>query len=176
MRKILLILFLQFSFAQSLEVKVDSDQSYLSYHGNHPAHQWVGTSNQILGTFLFNQENPELSKVDLSVPVFSIDSRNSNRDSNMLDVIEDYFYPVVSFTSSRIEKKDNHYQVVGDLLFHGVKKEISLPVDLLIEEDRVIVRSNFEIRLSDYQIKRPSLLAIRINNVITIEFYLVGKL
>ena len=176
MRKILLILFLQFSFAQSLEVKVDSDQSYLSYHGNHPAHQWIGTSNQILGTFLFNQENPELSKVDLSVPVFSIDSKNSNRDSNMLDVIEDYFYPVVSFTSSRIEKKDNHYQVVGDLLFHGVKKEISLPVDLLIEEDRVIVRSNFEIRLSDYQIKRPSLLTIRINNVITVEFYLVGKL
>ena len=67
----------------------------------------------------------------------------------MLDVIEDYFYPVVSFTSSRIEKKDNHYQIVGHLLFHGVKKEVSLPVDLLIEENRVIVKSNFEIKLSD---------------------------
>ncbi|GIT56616.1 MAG: hypothetical protein Ct9H300mP18_00450 [Candidatus Neomarinimicrobiota bacterium] len=93
----------------------------------------------------------------------------------MLDVIEDYFYPIVSFTSSRIEKKDNHYRVVGNLFFHGVTKEVSLPVDLLIEDDRVIVKSNFEIRLSDYKIKRPSLLAIRINNVITIEFYLVGK-
>ena len=175
MRKIFLLLFLQFSFAQSFEIKIDSDQSYLSYYGNHPAHQWVGTSNQILGTFLFDQANPELSKVDLSVPVFSIDSKNSNRDSNMLDVIEDYFYPIVSFTSSRIEKKDSQYLVIGNLFFHGVTKEVSLPVDLLIEDDRVIVKSNFEIRLSDYQIKRPSLLAIRINNVITIEFYLVGK-
>ena len=175
MRKIFLILFLQFSFAQSFEIKIDSDQSYLSYYGNHPAHQWVGTSNQIFGTFLFDQANPELSKVDLSVPVFSIDSKNSNRDSNMLDVIEDYFYPIVSFTSSRIEKKDSQYLVIGNLFFHGVTKEVSLPVDLLIEDDRVIVKSNFEIRLSEYQIKRPSLLAIRINNVITIEFYLVGK-
>lgn len=74
-----------------------------------------------------------------------------------------------------LKKKDNHYRVVGNLFFHGVTKEVSLPVDLLIEDDRVIVKSNFEIRLSDYQIKRPSLLAIRINNVITIEFYLVGK-
>ncbi len=176
MRKILLILFLQFSFAQSFEIKIDSDQSYLSYYGDHPAHQWVGTSNQILGTFLFNKDNPKLSTVDLSVPVFSIDSKNSNRDSNMLDAIEEYFYPVVSFTSSRIEKEDNYYQVIGNLFFHGVKKEVSLPVDLQIKEDRVIIKSSFEIRLSDYQIKRPSLLAIRINDVITIEFYLVGRL
>jgi len=45
-----------------------------------------------------------------------------------------------------------------------------------VAEDRVIIKSSFEIRLSDYQIKRPSLLAIRINDVITIEFYLVGRL
>ena len=68
------------------------------------------------------------------------------------------------------------FNVIGNLFFHGVKKEVSLPVDLQIKEDRVIIKSSFEIRLSDYQIKRPSLLAIRINDVITIEFYLVGRL
>ena len=94
----------------------------------------------------------------------------------MLDVIEDYFYPVVSFKSYKIQRKGNRYQIDGAMDFHGVKKEISVPVDLQINDNMIIVESIFNIKLTDYNIKRPSLLTIKIKDTIKIKFYLVGYL
>ena len=92
MRKLIIILFFQVIFAQGVPVTIDVEQSFISYDGRHPAHNWTGVSKEIKGSFIFDIDNPTLSNVDLFVPVFSFDSKNSNRDSNMLDVIEDYFY------------------------------------------------------------------------------------
>jgi polyisoprenoid-binding protein YceI len=122
MRKLIIILFFQVAFAQGVPVTIDADQSFISYDGRHPAHNWTGVSKEIKGSFIFDKDNPTASNVDLFVPVFSFDSKNSNRDSNMLDVIEDYFYPTVSFTSSGIIKQENQYYIKGLLFFHGIKK------------------------------------------------------
>jgi len=177
MKKIGLIFLCSFVIGQNaVPVTIDLDKSYLSYDGSHPAHKWSGTSNQIIGSFLYNKSDPELSTVDLYVPVITIDSKNSNRDSNMLDVVEDYFYPVVRFTSSTIERMDNRYQINGEIDFHGVKKKISIPVDLQINGEVITVESIFNIQLTDYNIKRPSLLTIKIKDTIQIRFYLFGYL
>ena len=96
MKKIILILFFQFLFSQSL-VDFDLSKSFISYDGKHPAHNWTGISKDIQGTFELNEEDLTKSKVDLFVPVFSFDSKNANRDSNMLDVVEEYYYPYVRF-------------------------------------------------------------------------------
>ena len=142
MKKIVFILFCSFLIGQTVvPVSIDLNKSYLSYDGSHPAHKWSGKSNQIMGSFFYNKSNPELSTVDLYVPVITIDSKNSNRDSNMLDVVEDYFYPVVRFTSEKIERKDNKYQINGEIDFHGVKKKISIPATLQINDKVLTVES-----------------------------------
>ena len=174
MKKLIVILFLQSVFAQEVSVAIDLEESFISYDGKHPAHNWTGISKEIKGSFVFDIDNPTLSTVDLYAPVFSFDSKNSNRDSNMLDVIEDYFYPVVSFTSSSITKKENQYYINGILFFHGIKKEMMIPVNFNIDNQKIIVDTSFSISLSDYKIKRPSLLTIKMKNDITIKFYLVG--
>jgi polyisoprenoid-binding protein YceI len=92
----------------------------------------------------------------------------------MLDVIEDYFYPVVSFTSSSITKKENQYYINGILFFHGIKKEMMIPVNLNIDNQKIIVDADFTISLSDYKIKRPSLLTIKMKDDVAIKFFLVG--
>ena len=174
MRKLIIILFFQVAFAQGVPVTIDVDQSFISYDGRHPAHNWTGVSKEIKGSFIFDKDNPTASNVDLFVPVFSFDSKNSNRDSNMLDVIEDYFYPTVSFTSSEITKEDNGYLITGVLFFHGVQKEITIPVNFILDNKKIEVDANFSISLSDYKIKRPSLLTIKMKDSITIKFFLVG--
>ena len=174
MRKLIIILFFQVAFAQGVPVTIDVDQSFISYDGRHPAHNWTGVSKEIKGSFIFDRDNPTASNVDLFVPVFSFDSKNSNRDSNMLDVIEDYFYPTVSFTSSEITKEDNGYLITGILFFHGVKKEITIPVNFILDDKKIIVDADFSVSLSDYEIKRPSLLTIKMKDDISIKFYLVG--
>ena len=174
MRKLIIILFFQVVFAQGVPVTIDVEQSFISYDGRHPAHNWTGVSKEIKGSFIFDKDNPTASNVDIFVPVFSFDSKNSNRDSNMLDVIEDYFYPTVSFTSSEITKEDNGYLITGTLFFHGVKKEITIPVNLILDDKKIIVDADFSVSLSDYEIKRPSLLTIKMKDDISIKFYLVG--
>ena len=176
MRKLIIILFFQVIFAQGVPVTIDVEQSFISYDGRHPAHNWTGVSKEIKGSFIFDIDNPTSSNVDLFVPVFSFDSKNSNRDSNMLDVIEDYFYPTVSFTSSEITKEDNGYSITGILFFHGVQKEITIPVNFILDDKKIIVDADFSVSLSDYKIKRPSLLTIKMKDDIEIKFFLIGSI
>ena len=176
MRKLIIILFFQVVFAQGVPVTIDVDQSFISYDGRHPAHNWTGVSKEIKGSFIFNKDNPTASNIDLFVPVFSFDSKNSNRDSNMLDVIEDYFYSTVSFTSSEIIKQENQYYIKGLLFFHGIKKEITIPVNFTLDDKKIKVDADFSISLTDYKIKRPSLLTIKMKDDITIKLFLVGSI
>ena len=176
MRKLIIILFFQIAFAQGVPVTIEVDQSFISYDGRHPAHNWTGVSKEIKGSFIFDKDNPTASNVDLFVPVFSFDSKNSNRDSNMLDVIEDYFYPTVSFTSSGIIKQENQYYIKGLLFFHGIKKEITIPVNFTLDDKKIKVDADFSISLTDYKIKRPSLLTIKMKDDIAIKFFLVGSI
>jgi polyisoprenoid-binding protein YceI len=176
MRKLIIILFFQVAFAQGVPVTIDADQSFISYDGRHPAHNWTGVSKEIKGSFIFDKDNPTASNVDLFVPVFSFDSKNSNRDSNMLDVIEDYFYPTVSFTSSGIIKQENQYYIKGLLFFHGIKREITIPVNFTLDDKKIKVDADFSISLTDYKIKRPSLLTIKMKDDIAIKFFLVGSI
>jgi len=174
MKKLVYILFFQYLFAQSI-INFDLNESFISYDGKHPAHNWTGISKEIQGTFELNKEDLTQSKVDLFVPVFSFDSKNANRDSNMLDVVEEYYYPYVRFISSKIEKVDDGFNVVGNLSFHGITKEFTIPVSLIQDDKRIIVESDFSIMLTDFKIKRPSLLTIKIRNQIDIKVFLVGS-
>ena len=174
MKKLSYIIFFQFLFAQSL-VNFDLDESFISYDGKHPAHNWTGISKEIQGTFELNNEDLTQSKVDLFVPVFSFDSKNANRDSNMLDVVEEYYYPYVRFISSKIEKTNDGFDVYGNLIFHGITKEFIIPVSLRQNKNRIIVESDFSIMLMDFKIRRPSLLTIKIRNQVDIKVFLVGS-
>ena len=174
MKKLVYILFFQYLFAQSI-INFDLNESFISYDGKHPAHNWTGISKEIQGTFELNKEDLTQSKVDLFVPVFSFDSKNANRDSNMLDVVEEYYYPYVRFISSKIEKVDDGFNVVGNLSFHGITKEFTIPVSLTQDDKRIVVESDFSIMLTDFKIRRPSLLTIKIRNQIDIKVFLVGS-
>ena len=175
MRKIIYILFIQCLLAQSL-VEFDLNKSFISYDGKHPAHNWTGVSKDIQGTFEINEKDLTQSTVDLFVPVFSFDSKNANRDSNMLDVVEEYYYPFVRFTSSKINKLESGLDVVGNLSFHGITKEFIIPVELNEDNENIIVTSDFSIMLTDFKIKRPALLTIKIRNQVDIKVYLVGSI
>ena len=175
MKKLIFILFLQSLYAQSL-VQFDLSKSFISYDGKHPAHNWTGVSKETQGTFEINKQDLTQSKVDLYVPVFSFDSKNANRDSNMLDVVEEYYYPFVRFTSSKIIKIENGFNVTGNLSFHGITKELTVPVNLDEDNETVIVSSDFSIMLSDFKIKRPALLTVKIRNQVDLKVFLVGSI
>ena len=57
--------------------------------------------------------------------------------------------------------QENQYYIKGFLFFHGIKKEITIPVNFTLDDKKIKVDADFSISLTDYKIKRPSLLTIK---------------
>ncbi|SVA34839.1 uncharacterized protein METZ01_LOCUS87693, partial [marine metagenome] len=64
--------------AQTYEIK----GAQVKYYGSHVFGDWIGISNDLNGSIFYDKNNSN-HKAELQVALRSLDSRNSNRDSNM---------------------------------------------------------------------------------------------
>ncbi len=179
MKKIILTLlvFSAFQFAQKQQVIIDSTISYVKYTGAHFLHNWSGQSTIINGEILIDLENPLTSKINISIPIMSFDSKNGNRDSNMLFVTEQDEYPNVLFTATEIMTADQtNYRIKGLLNFHGIEKEIHASVQVSMISDSIEFIAAFKVNLIDFDVERPKLLLSKINEIIEVELYIKGKI
>jgi hypothetical protein len=67
--------------------------------------------------------------------------------------------------------KDGSYNVTvaGDLSMHGVTKNIKIPATITVAGNKVSGRSKFNVKLADYNIKRPSVVANQISENVTVS-------
>ena len=87
------------SFTQEIQLKklyADKNKSDITYAMNHPLHSWKGISNDMLSVILLDTSNMEINELAVVVKIASFDSKNSNRDSNTIEVTEALKYPNVS--------------------------------------------------------------------------------
>ena len=85
------------------------------------------------GTVEFNESNPNASKVDVTIDVTSIDTRQEMRDNHLRspDFFDVATYPTMRFVSKKIEGDVNgDFTLIGDLTIRGVTKEVSLDASL----------------------------------------------
>lgn len=164
---------------------VNTEASTLSYSGSHPAHDWTGVSNQVTGEITFNADAPAESRVMIKAPIASFDSGNDNRDSNMLDVVNELDFQHVSFTSESIEvtawtaTEDGYtgqWQVEGTLDFHGQRRPLTIPVEVTISGAQFQAISEFPVSLKEHKVKRPKLLMVPIKDNIQMEAVIVATL
>ncbi len=164
--------------AQPIMVAVDSTESILQYHGHHLLHGWTGTSRSVSGMLRLDLGDPARSSVTIRVPVASFDSGNSNRDSNMLEVVEVDRYPDVFFESTAISVQrweptasgyEGAWTVRGNLTFHGETHPVMIPVTVRIEGPRFAATGAFSIALSQFKVRRPKLLLWSISDTIDLE-------
>ena len=162
---------------EKYEIQIDTTQSYVSYTGKHFLHQWAGTSKTINGHFIFNSLDPTSSAISIKIPIITFDSKNSNRDSNMFYVVDEFQYPYVLFESSGIHNTQNkdEFLIIGSLYFHGVHRDIEVVARVNVIDKEIIGQSSFKINLDDFDIERPTLLLIPIEESITINVFLVGE-
>lgn len=91
-----------------------------------------GRFNDLHGTITVDAEKPESSKVEFQIKVESIDTGNSGRDDHLRgpDFFDVKQFPLATFTSSSVKKTgDKTWSVTGSLSLHGVKKEITIPIE-----------------------------------------------
>ena len=176
---IIILLCTTTSFAQKLKLKklyATKNKSDITYAMNHPLHAWSGVSNDILSVILLDTSNMEINELAVVVKIASFDSKNSNRDSNTIEVTEALKYPNVSLSSNSIKQVNDKLTVKGTLKFHGVSKEIIFDAEKKIIKDEMKVTGNFEILMTDFKIKPPKLLGITTDKDIKLSFTVFYKL
>jgi polyisoprenoid-binding protein YceI len=141
-----------------------------------------GAFNDVDGFITVDAENPERSKVELTVKVASIDTRNADRDQHLRT--NDFFdaprFPEITFVSSRVDQVDQgHFIVSGDVTIKGITKEISIPIDFIgVERDPTgTLRAGFEgsrrIDRQDFGLKWNTALdsgGVLVSDKVTLEF------
>ena len=121
----------------------------------------------------------------IKAPIASFDSGNDNRDSNMLDVVNELDYQHVTFTSESIEVTEwnatgdgytGHWQVSGTLDFHGQRRPLTIPATVTISSGQFQAVAEFPVSLEEHKVKRPKLLLVPIKDNLQMEATIVATL
>jgi polyisoprenoid-binding protein YceI len=113
-------------------------------------------------TINFDPNDPSKDSITGSIKTASIDTGNENRD-NDLRTNQEFFaaekYPEITFSSKKVEKKGNVYNVSGTLTVKGISKDVVLPVtvngpikDPMGGKQRIGIETTLTIKRHDYGI------------------------
>lgn len=170
MRILILLLVLPgFLMAQSKK-PLDKKKSTITYSMNHLLHAWDGTSSDLNGAVQLKADG-SIEKVAIVTKVSAFDSKSSNRDAHLLEVVEALKFPNISFYSTAITAaKDGSLDVKGVLQFHGVNKETSFKATTKSINGATQVTGNFIFLLEDFKIERPSFMLKPVDNEVKVKF------
>ncbi len=154
----------------SEKIFLDKKKSEIQYNMTHPLKKWSAISKNVNGVIIYNSQENGIESVAISVPVSSFDSKNSNRDSHALEVLEALKYPNVKFSSRNIKNSGDELIIKGALEFHNVTREIEIKAKQSTSKNEITVYGSFIINMTDYNIQPPSLLGIKTHEEINIEF------
>jgi polyisoprenoid-binding protein YceI len=110
--------------------KPDVSHSLVGFSARHFVITKVrGKFNDFSATITYDEQDITRSSMSGTIKVASIDTDNERRDNHLRSA--DFFdvekFPEITFQSKRVEKKDQHYVLIGDLTIRGVTKEIAVP-------------------------------------------------
>jgi polyisoprenoid-binding protein YceI len=99
-----------------------------------------GMFRQAQARVTLDRENPANSKFQFTIKTESIDTNSTQRDTHLKgpDFFDVVSFPDITFESTTVvldsrPQQGIVYQVTGDLTMHGVKRQITLPIQLLGE-------------------------------------------
>lgn len=129
MKKLFLLLGLMLAVSplMAAEYSIDASHSTIGFSVKHMmVSNTTGQFNKYEGTLVYDPANLEASKVDITIDVNSIDTRNADRDAHLKN---GDFFDVEKFPSIKfVSKKFNADSIVGDLTIKDVTKEVTIPV------------------------------------------------
>lgn len=130
--------------AQSTQMwKLDKAHTSVDFSINHFFSPVTGNFTDFDGTFYFDKNDLENSKMTFAVKLKSIDTNNKKRDKHLLS--KDFFdakkYPEIQFTSVKIEKKNaQEYMVHGRLKIKNKTKDVVLPMKITGEMEHPMMK------------------------------------
>lgn len=114
--------------------EVDAEHSMIIFRAKHMGvSNNYGRFNEFSGTLTVDEADATNSAIELEVKAESVDTGNEKRDQHLRspDFFNSKQFPVITFKSTKVEKVDEELlQVTGDLELHGVKKSVTIAVEM----------------------------------------------
>lgn len=151
----------------------DVTSSSITYTMKHKLHAWDGTSKQVNVASKWNGD--KLEQISVLSKVSSFNSGLSSRDSHMIEVLDALTLPNITFSSTSIKYNGADILATGKLQFHGVTKEVQFVVKARKDNNQWLYEGEFPVLLESYNVKRPSLLFVKADDLVKIRFVLVFK-
>jgi len=148
----------------------EASTSSIKYSMVHKLHRWEGVSKDLKVATKWNEQKNEIEQISIVVNVATFNSGLSSRDSHMMEVLDGLTYPRILFSSSSVQYTTDGILVKGKLQFHGVERMIETKVKLEKANRRSVFSGSFPVLLEDYKVERPSLLFVKVDNKIQIDF------
>lgn len=160
---------------QSSQIKLSSDktQSVISYSMHHPLKSFSAVSKEVTSVILTDKNRNDINQVEVLVKINSFDSKNPKRDFRIVECTEAMKFPNVSFTSNSIRLENNRLMVRGTLNFHGVDQMITFEITKKTIDSKTEVTGNFNVQMTQFKIKPPSLMGIPADDDIKMSFKLL---
>ena len=144
------------------------DRGEISYTVVHKLHQVTGTTRKLEGLARLQPGGPTL--VQVRAPVATFDSGNSNRDAHMREATHEPLHPVAELkgtlppvTLPLAGPQDVTLDARVEL--NGIQHKQAIPVHLEPSGARAVrVKFSFPISLDAFQVERPELLLIKIDD------------
>ena len=155
------------------KLRANKEESFIAYTMKHPMHEWTGTSKD-LNCIMETDAKGVVQKVAAVVKLNTFDSKNSNRDSHLIEVTDGLTYPNISFVSTAVTAAGaGKYKVNGKISFHGVEKPTEFIMAEEVKGSKRTFTGSFQILIEDFKIERPSLMFVKTDNEVKIDLKVV---
>ena len=111
-------------------------------------------------------------RVDLQTLETGIAVRDRHMRETYLEVEKGPEFAVATFDKIRIEKLAGKSTFKGTLLLHGQRQEVTGVADLQQRDGRIRVQAQFPIKVSAFQIQKPTYLGVGVRDEIQIKVML----
>ncbi len=151
------------AMAADYTIDKKGQHAFVNFKISHLGYSWLwGRFNDFDGTFSFDAEQPEASKVEVTLQTASVDSNHAERDKHLRS--EDFLnvseHPTATFKSTSVRSTgEGTADITGDLTLNGVTKPVVIAAKFIGEgkDPWGGYRAGFEgtttLQLKDFDIK-----------------------
>ena len=90
-----------------------------------------------------------------------------------MEIMEALLFPDVSFYGESFTLNNDKFMILGKIKFHSIYKEINVSGDWDQTKERIILKGGFSVKPSDFDIKLPDFMLVKMENNLEIEYELI---
>ena len=154
----------------NVKLTLNKTDSFIRYTLSHPAHESIGTSKDFICGGYYDNASKKITKLVVAAAVASFDSQNSSRDSHELETLEVIKHTKVSFVSKAIKEEAGDLTIVGELNFHGIKKDITIKAKQIASDKKIILSGSFNVSLDKFNVEKPSMVGVSVDDNLVMDF------